>query len=340
MPASHVDEVREVLKLLERGAQSDRAARFVEAENRVSRHFAGAADWLLTFCVEAVKADVAGNTLVQDAVSFLRDEDLPLLAHQLLALPDRDIEELLAIVALQAPSLLPDQFSALLDYHEWASHSDPLDPPASYHLVFDGGSPLSLSLSLAAHRLHPTWHLPATGPECRIGGKGFGTCAACGQPLIHLITLEHVPSDLGVSLPSLRLETCPTCSEPTFYEHDERGLPTALVSSELLDSQWTQEPIVERRASLARTPERWARQSSTLSNSRQNLFKIGGLPSWVQGADIPTGPQSGRAMNFLLQFDSGLATADGGELLWGSGGILYVFWDDVARVSCHFHQCT
>ena len=232
MPASHVDEVREVLKLLERGAPSDRAARFVEAEGRVSRHFAGVADWLLTFCVEAVNADLAGNTVVQDAVSFLRDEDLPHLVRELLALPDRDVEELVAIAALQAPPLLPDQFSALLDYDEWASHSDPLEPPASYHLVFDGGSPLSLSQSLAAHRLHPTWHLPATGPECRIGGKGSGTCAACGQPLMHLITLEHVPAEMGVSLSSLRLETCPTCSEPTFYRHDESGLPTALVSSE------------------------------------------------------------------------------------------------------------
>lgn len=41
-------------------------------------------------------------------------------------------------------------------------------------------------------------------------------------------------------------------------------------------------------------------------------------------------------MRFLLQLDSGL---DDG-CLWGSGGILYVFWCDTCRVSNQTWQCT
>ncbi|MCP5039073.1 MAG: DUF1963 domain-containing protein, partial [Rhodobacteraceae bacterium] len=101
-----------------------------------------------------------------------------------------------------------------------------------------------------------------------------------------------------------------------------------------------QEQIREFQVGLARTSARWSRQSWAGSNDRQNLFKIGGIPSWIQYADIPTAPHSRQPMQFLMQFDSYLPTTSGGEMLWGSGGMLYVFWDPQTRVSCHFGQWT
>lgn len=45
-------------------------------------------------------------------------------------------------------------------------------------------------------------------------------------------------------------------------------------------------------------------------------------------------------MTFLLQLDSDLPTEDGGEWLWGSGGIGYLFWCDSCKVSGLLWQCT
>jgi hypothetical protein len=45
-------------------------------------------------------------------------------------------------------------------------------------------------------------------------------------------------------------------------------------------------------------------------------------------------------MGYLLQLDSDLPTADGGEWLWGSGGIAYGFWCDPCGVSSFLWQCT
>ena len=73
---------------------------------------------------------------------------------------------------------------------------------------------------------------------------------------------------------------------------------------------------------------------------KQNRFKIGGFPSWVQADETPVVPGTSRKMKLLIQLDSNLPTIDGGEMLWGSGGTFYVFWDDATRTSCHFHQCT
>lgn len=87
-------------------------------------------------------------------------------------------------------------------------------------------------------------------------------------------------------------------------------------------------------------PKRWHKQDWALSNGRQNLSRIGGEPSWIQGAQVPTCPICGEKMEFLMQLDSGLPSGEDGELLFGSGGILYVFWCEKSRVSAFFMQCT
>jgi hypothetical protein len=88
---------------------------------------------------------------------------------------------------------------------------------------------------------------------------------------------------------------------------------------------------------LVETPRRWKWQDWGLSNSRENLHRLGGHPCWIQGAEIPRCPQCDELMPFLLQFDSFNGKA---EWLWGSGGILYVHWCDSCRMSAIFWQCT
>lgn len=47
-------------------------------------------------------------------------------------------------------------------------------------------------------------------------------------------------------------------------------------------------------------------------------------PTWIQGAQIPQCQICGCKMSFLMQLDSQLPDTNGGELYFGSGGILYV----------------
>lgn len=61
---------------------------------------------------------------------------------------------------------------------------------------------------------------------------------------------------------------------------------------------------------------------------------MGGHPCWVQQVgEYPACPECGRTMLFLLQLDSGLPTADGGECARGNSGMCYAFCCDACRVS-------
>ena len=78
-----------------------------------------------------------------------------------------------------------------------------------------------------------------------------------------------------------------------------------------------------------------------MSNNRQNLARIGGEPSWILSAQVPTCPIYGEKMGFLMQLDIELPSCEqGGEVMFGSGGILYAFWCERTRVSAFFMQCT
>ena len=93
-------------------------------------------------------------------------------------------------------------------------------------------------------------------------------------------------------------------------------------------------------ATIVKTPQRWFWQDWALSNSRENLNRIGGEPCWIQDAEYPTCPRCTTTMKFLFQLDSHLPTSDEGEWLWGSGGLCYGFWCNPCRVSAYLWQCT
>lgn len=211
-----------------------------------------------------------------------------------------------------------------------------------YHIIFPRGY---FGAPYAAHlaKLHPTWRLEGGEAGYRLGGVLDEPDGDAQNPLFHLITLDPLPRDLPVrSLPRLILAAHVrevNEGEIVFYEHDAQGMPRRI--GERTQVEYAQdEPIKECEVALAPTPARWTAQDWGMSNSRQNLAHIGGEPSWIQDALVPTCPICGEKMEFLMQLDSGLPSGEDGELLLGSGWILYVFWCDRTRVSGFFMQCT
>ena len=212
-----------------------------------------------------------------------------------------------------------------------------------YHIIFPRGyfgSPYAPHL--AKH--HPTWRLDSGEVGYKLGGVLGEPDGDAQNPLFHLITLDPLPRDLPVrSLPRLSLAAHVreiNEGEIVFYEHDAQGMPRRIGGRTQVEYV-QDEPIKECEVALAPTAARWATQDWGMSNSRQNLARIGGEPSWIQGASVPRCPICGEKMEFLMQLDSELPSCEqGGEVYFGSGGILYVFWCERTRASAFFMQCT
>ncbi|WP_299190658.1 hypothetical protein [uncultured Campylobacter sp.] len=212
-----------------------------------------------------------------------------------------------------------------------------------YHIIFPRGYfGAPYAPHLAKH--HPTWRFEGGKAGYKLGGVLDEADGDAQNPLFHIITLDPLPRDLPVrSLSRLTLAAHVrevNEGEIVFYEHDAQGMPRRI--GERTQVEYVQdEPIKECEVTLTPTPARWAAQDWGMSNSRQNLARIGGEPSWIQGASVPTCPICGEKMEFLMQLDSELPSCEqGGEVYFGSGGILYVFWCERTRVSAFFMQCT
>ena len=242
---------------------------------------------------------------------------------------------------------------AVLELHV---HAVGFEPDGPRPLAPEGCWHLRLSDALLADRLdgpahlhpdrHPTWR--ALGEPVlhgRLGGLAGGECGSCGGALHRLLALPAVPPGLGVSLAGLELATCLSClgwEQPLlFYRHDVVGRPAAIQQAKRrTQPQFPAEPLLEGDVGLIPTPPRWRLQDWGAANGRENLHRLGGEPTWIQNPDYPRCPSCGSTMTALLQLDSDLPTADGGEWLWGSGGIGYVSWCDDCAISGVHWQCT
>ncbi len=227
----------------------------------------------------------------------------------------------------------------------------PLCSPALYHVIFpedyfgEDAGPAWLV------EQHPTWRLPASDQKpsdqtAEFGGSTSSSCRRCRGTLHRLLKLTSIPAGIHVSgLSELDLVVCLSClgweEQPLFYQHYEtRPVTHEFASGETGEPQFPAGPLKQSTVTLAATPDRWYWQDWALSNSRENLNRVGGEPCWIQDAEYPQCPSCENTMHFLMQLDSDLPTADAGEWLWGSGGIGYVFWCDTCKVSGHLWQCT
>ena len=217
---------------------------------------------------------------------------------------------------------------------------------SAYHITFEDGyfedhdRPEWLS-----RQNHPTWHLSTQNSlQGQIGGKSESDCSCkcCNGPLHRLV---EVPAGIIDVHSSLEFATCLSClgweHHQLFYKHDDAGIIEAQLGTlEPRTPEFPAEELKQGKISFALTPPRWQFQDWALSNSRENLNRVGGLPSWIQDADYPECPGCNQKMSFVYQLDSDLPTIDGGEWLWGSGGICYIFWCNDCRVSGYHWQCT
>lgn len=178
------------------------------------------------------------------------------------------------------------------------------------------------------------------------GGHGETLCPICGGRIYRLFTLDPVPEGLPITgVPRLTLSVCLTClgweEAELFYRHDEQGEPHPCpTEAEPHEPQFPTPPLLETSVKLMPAPARWLTQDWALSNGRENLCRVGGMPSWIQDAQYASCPECHETMVFIAQLDSNLPLADGEEWLWGSGGIGYIFWCDHCKVSGHLWQCT
>ena len=164
-----------------------------------------------------------------------------------------------------------------------------------------------------------------------------------GNPLLHLLTLDPVPEGVCISLDKItfavHIREINEGYGAVFYRHDSEGNPERIGETNEVEAEDDQ-PVVPCQIALASTPQRWQYQDWGAANGRENLFRLGGEPSWIQGGDVLTCPISGEKMDFVFQLDSGLPDIAGGELVFGSGGALYAFWCDKTRVSGYIAQWT
>lgn len=205
-------------------------------------------------------------------------------------------------------------------------------PRGVRHLIFEPDQ-----LECIGHQMeHPTWQSQSAGlDECVWGGM-FADWH-------HVITLEPVPADLGVSLPRLvlviDLDDAYDEQVGQFIRHDSEGAPLPP------ESELRMPPLASSHVRLAAAPrEAWV-QDWGASNGNENLNRLGGLPVFVQDSVHPRCVDCGHPMVHLLSLDSGLrmsAEAPNGVAWWswGSGGVANGFWCDGCRISCWTHSCT
>jgi len=189
---------------------------------------------------------------------------------------------------------------------------------------------------------HPTWTLEnPDAVEAEFGGEISSDCGNCGDKLHRLV---EIPSGI-LGNEAITLATCLSClgweEHTLFYRHDSFGKPESLtIREEKCVPEFKAEPLKSATIRLTPTPERWLLQDWGLSNSRENLNRVGGAPSWIQDSEYPRCPHCDTTMKFIAQFDSDLPTKSENEWLWGSGGICYSFLCNDCKISGFLWQCT
>lgn len=233
-----------------------------------------------------------------------------------------------------------DEAELFLAEHGYTPSGDQLYPSSTFHIAFPQGHIDRSGSPSHLQHFHPTWGLGGRF-NATFGGSANGFCGCCQGQLQRIIRWQQVPEGIPVSGP-LELVACLSClgweEQEMFFRH--KDLKATPLNTKSARPEFEAEPLAECEIQLAPTPSRWRRQDWGLSNSRENLNRLGGAPSWVQGAQYPKCPECKSMMVFLMQLDSDLPTASGDEWMWGSGGLGYFFWCDDCRVSGALWQCT
>jgi hypothetical protein len=188
--------------------------------------------------------------------------------------------------------------------------------------------------------------LEPTEPKYRFGGLVESSeDTSENNPFMHILTLDPIPANIRISgLKRLILgmhenELTSGGAGDIFYQHDASGNPSRMEEAVEVDPSLIDLPIQETEISFAITPKQWHFQDDGLS-SRENLFRLGGEPSWVQGEWFLDCPACHEKMDFLMQLSHSLPDSEGKEWAYFSYGMCYVFWCDKCKVSGYTIQYT
>ena len=214
-----------------------------------------------------------------------------------------------------------------------------------YHLIYpdkylSNDGPIWLD-----HSKFPTWRADSDHANLSFGGAADANCNSCGNAGHQIICLTPMLNSLSiVTIEKLNIRTCLSClgweHQTMYYKHQEDGTSLCLADKISEPPGFPSEEFKSTKVGAARLHQRWACQDWGGANSRENLHRIGGHPTWIQDAQYPGCTQCNSTMMFLMQLDSELPTEDQDEFLWGSGGIAYIFWCDQCKISALLGQWT
>lgn len=297
---------------------------------------------------QLAQALLAGNTrwhvTLHDTLSWLADDDWPALVAAALqsAQARGSMSEaertVLEAASYQQPELIKPLIASLAeldcDAQQFETEEQVQSAQAAMHLIFPPRY-LDHAIAWIPRHWHPSWNLQHSPERYRFGGAGAGNCQHCGEPLQHLISLP-ASKVFGSDQPAdqtVHLQLCLSCMESgvgeLHYRHDEAGQAhclNAAADGQLQEPDWEYGPLRATEVALAETPARWQRQDWGQSNGRENLYRVGGEPAWIQSPWQPLCTCCGQSMRFVLQLDSQIPQADGADAhYWGSGGMLYGF---------------
>ncbi|MDR2299976.1 MAG: hypothetical protein LBE30_16730 [Comamonas sp.] len=312
---------------------------------------------------QLAQALLAGNTrwhvTLHDTLSWLADEDWPeLVAVALQSAQARGSmsnaeRAVLEAASYQQPELIKPLIASLaeldFDVEQFEAETQVQIAQAAMHLIFPPRY-LDRTIAWIPRHWHPSWNLQPGSERYRFGGAGVGHCQRCGGPLQHLISLP-ASKVFGGDRPAdktVHLQLCLSCMESGIgelhYRHDEAGQAHCLnAAQDGLQQEPEREygPLRATEVALAETPARWQRQDWGQSNGRENLYRVGGEPAWIQSPWEPLCTCCGQTMHFVLQLDSQIPQAEGGDAhCWGSGGMLYGFACTPCAHSAYITQYT
>lgn len=224
----------------------------------------------------------------------------------------------------------------------------PLTLGPCHHLQFDAERPSYAKWLDELRRLHPTLRLRSAEDVAGLaGGSTEAPCGLCGGEVAIFLRLREAPPGFAVSARPLTLAVCVACltdyaagpMPPLFYDH-RSGEPVTLNPTgqqRMPADRWPPLPVSRMRASP--TPPRWQVQNG-LANSRENLHRLGGRPTWVQEADYPDCPTCTRRMPFLAQLSCELPSGPDAVSGLNEDGLTYFFWCDECQLSAVTEQFT